>query len=105
MSAKVNVLDTTYTINKIKEQDKFMIENNLCGYCDFYEKKIVVLASDTTSKKELHEIERHEFIHAFLYECGLNDSSDWARNEELIDWLAIQLPKINVLFEKAGVTS
>lgn len=51
MSEKVNVLDTTYTINKIKEQDKFMIENNLCGYCDFYEKKIVVLASDTTSKK------------------------------------------------------
>lgn len=75
MSEKVNVLDTTYTINKIKEQDKFMIENNLCGYCDFYEKKIVVLASDTTSEKEL------------------------------IDWLAIQLPKINVLFEKAGVTS
>lgn len=55
--------------------------------------------------KELHEIERHELIHAFLYECGLNDSSDWARNEELIDWLAIQFPKINVLFEKAGVTS
>lgn len=75
MSEKVNVLDTTYTINKIKEKDKFMIENNLCGYCDFYEKKIVVLASDTTSEKEL------------------------------IDWLAIQLPKINVLFEKAGVTS
>ena len=38
MSEKVNVLDTTYTINKIKEKDKFMIENNLCGYCDFYEK-------------------------------------------------------------------
>lgn len=105
MSEKVNVLDTTYTINKIKEQDKFMIENNLCGYCEFYEKKIVALASDTTSKKELHEIERHELIHAFLYECGLNDSSDWARNEELIDWLAIQFPKIQALFEKAGVTS
>lgn len=58
MSEKVNVLDTIYTINKIKEQDKFMIENNLCGYCDFYEKKIVVLASDTTSEKELHEIDR-----------------------------------------------
>lgn len=53
MSEKVNVLDTIYTINKIKEQDKFMIENNLCGYCDFYEKKIVVLASDTTSKKRI----------------------------------------------------
>lgn len=104
MSEKVNVLDTTYTINKIKEQDKFMIENNLCGYCDFYEKKIVVLASDTTSEKELHVIECHELIHAFLYECGLNDSSDWARNEELIDWLAIQFPKIQALFEKAGVT-
>ena len=67
-------------------------------------KKIVALASDITSEKELHEIERHELAHAFLYECGLNDSSDWARNEELIDWLAIQFPKIQALFEKAGVT-
>ncbi len=99
MNRKINVLGATYKIEEIKEQDKFMIENNLCGYCDFYEKKIVVLASDTTSEKE-----RHELTHAFLYECGLNDSSDWARNEELIDWLAIQFPKIQALFEKAGVT-
>lgn len=104
MNRKINVLGATYKIEEIKEQDKFMIDNNLCGYCEFYEKKIVVLASDTTSEKELHEIERHELIHAFLYECGLNDSSDWARNEELIDWLAIQFPKIQALFEKAGVT-
>ena len=101
MNRKINVLGATYKIEEIKEQDKFMIDNNLCGYCEFYEKKMQYLLVI----KELHEIEQHELIHAFLYECGLNDSSDWARNEELIDWLAIQLPKINVLFEKAGVTS
>ena len=50
MNRKINVLGATYKIEEIKEQDKFMIENNLCGYCDFYEKKIVVLASDTIPK-------------------------------------------------------
>ncbi len=51
MSEKVNVLDTTYTINKIKEKDKFMIENNLCGYCDFYEKKLWHLLVIPQAKK------------------------------------------------------
>lgn len=58
MNRKINVLGATYKIEEIKEQDKFMIDNNLCGYCEFYEKKIVALASDTTSEKELHEIDR-----------------------------------------------
>lgn len=44
---------------------------------------------------------RHELIHAFLYECGLADNSDWASNEEMIDWLAIQFDKLTDLFQNA----
>lgn len=40
MNRKINVLEATYKIEEIKEQDKFMIDNNLCGYCEFYEKKL-----------------------------------------------------------------
>ena len=41
---------------------------------------------------------RHEIIHAFLYESGMKECSSatqsWVENEEMVDWFAIQIPKI-----------
>jgi hypothetical protein len=42
---------------------------------------------------------RHEILHAFFSESGLSDSTfaydgGWAQNEEMVDWIAIQGPKI-----------
>ncbi len=50
---------------------------------------------------------RHELIHAFLAESGLSASASthyasWAENEEMVDWIAIQFPKILKAFEEAG---
>ena len=49
-------------------------------------------------KKQL----RHELIHAFLYESGLSFNSAatgaWAAEEEVVDWIAIQFPKIYEAF-------
>ena len=45
---------------------------------------------------------RHEIVHAFLYESGLDVSSEWARNEEIVDWIALQTPKLQKAFEEAG---
>jgi uncharacterized membrane protein len=49
---------------------------------------------------------RHEIIHAFLAESGLWGSSAsigaWAMNEEMIDWFALQLPKMLKVFEQLG---
>lgn len=47
------------------------------------------------------QVARHELLHAFLYESGLAESS-WAANEEMVDFFAIQWPKIARLFEDAG---
>ena len=49
---------------------------------------------------------RHEITHAFLNESGLqNDTSvpgsGWATNEEMVDWIAIQFPKMKKAFEEA----
>ena len=48
---------------------------------------------------------RHEIIHAFLFESGLaqntNDVESWAMNEEMVDWLAIQFPKLLKAFKEA----
>ena len=50
---------------------------------------------------------RHEIVHAFLCESGLADSAmqsqrGWAKNEEMVDWIAFQGPKIYKAWEEAG---
>jgi predicted SprT family Zn-dependent metalloprotease len=53
------------------------------------------------------EVMRHEIVHAFLYESGLGYSTHipncaWAVNEEMVDWIAIQTPKMAKVFKQAG---
>lgn len=64
----------------------------LDGYVD-WKKKIIVLNKDSTNATL-----RHEIIHAYLHESGLSYNSGsaeaWAVNEEMVDWFALQLPKI-----------
>ena len=45
------------------------------------------------------QLMRHEIVHAFLSESGLSANAlspdgAWALNEEMVDWFAIQGPKI-----------
>lgn len=53
------------------------------------------------------KILRHEIIHAFLYESGLDinshDIDQWARDEEMVDWMAIQFPKMYKIFAELDI--
>jgi len=107
---KVNVLGTEYEIIRgVKESEDSKLRNNRDGYCDFTTKKIVIAEmipdEDTVEDMEYYEkkVIRHELIHAFLYESGLDVCSDWARNEELIDWIALQSDKIFKVFEELKI--
>lgn len=86
------------------------------GYTDTSTKTIVVddmksKMNEIGMKKNLEEhkktVIRHEVIHAFLFESGLaensNTSDAWAVNEEMVDWLAIQAPKIFKVFQKLNI--
>lgn len=116
---KIDILGTEYRIeiHKVSE-DSYMEKKGLAGYCEEENKLIVVAdmseekyfvgmyekAQETYRKKTL----RHEIMHAFLNESGLSDSSNrfdgaWAKNEEMIDWLAIQAPKIYKTFQKLNI--
>ena len=103
----VNVLGVKYTI---KESDKVADSNleNADGYCDFTTKTIVIdtFKDSPNSFKDLEsyrkQVIRHELIHAFLYESGL-DSCSWGRNEEIVDWIACQFPKMLNVFEQSKV--
>ncbi len=104
---RINILGTFYdVILNAKEKDYPKLKN--CdGYTDFSIKQIVVakLEKDESSIEDLDgyakKVLRHEIIHAFLYESGL-DANCWARNEEIVDWIAIQFEKLLDTFIRAG---
>ena len=104
----VNILGTNYTIIKQKESENAkLLDAN--GLCEIYAKKIILreLEEDSNNFENLdafkRRVLRHEIIHAFFAESGLRASSDYAQNEELVDWIAIQYPKIQKVFEKLGI--
>lgn len=102
---KVNVLGTEYTIITNAEEKYYPKLINLLGYTDFSIKQIVVrkVEPDNESLENLKVCERetlrHELIHAFLFESGL-DNNSWGRNEEIIDWIALQFEKMLEVFRK-----
>lgn len=114
----VDILGTPYSIElkKYAEEEAFE-RRSIDGYCDGMA-KVIAICDMATYKGWEHEPEatcrlaekqtlRHEVVHAFFNESGLMDSSfiydgPWAKNEELVDWLALQGPKIYKAWEEAG---
>lgn len=112
----VNILGTDYEVlyKDYNEDVEFMKEGN-AGYNCAWNQTINIgnldtypyfqndpkICRDNLTKTTI----RHEVIHAFLSEAGLRDSANlspgsWAQNEEMVDWFAIQLPKINKVSEE-----
>ncbi len=104
-AVKINVLGTDYAITRKAEHEDVLLETR-AGYCDSTTKNIVVgelkpeLGSDVDVSQQEKCILRHEIIHAFLYESGLGDNSDWGTDETLVDWIAMQFPKIAKVFDE-----
>lgn len=100
------VLGTEYVI-----EPRELNGDNIDGFTD-YTSKLIVIRSDNHNKvgdfealqkKQL----RHEIIHAFLSESGLQ--SNWqhaemiGHEETTVDWFAIQFPKILKVFRALGI--
>lgn len=108
---KIDILGTEYTLTLCsKAEDKRLKDCD--GLCDNSIKQLIVddysdLGDDPFKKGDLlWQIKkniRHEIIHAFLYESGLAADSDWAQNEEMIDFFALQFPKMAKVFEDVWV--
>ena len=104
----VDVLGTWYTITKSdKVKDNEL--NHSDGYCDYSTKQIVIdtfqdsPGSLADLEKYRKQVIRHELIHAFLYESGLSANS-WGANEEIVDWIACQFPKMMEAFGRVGAS-
>lgn len=106
---KVSILGTEYEITVMSEEQDPKLKDNY-GYCDPSVKQIIVsnfsdLIESNDSWADLDEFRnkviRHEIIHAMMYESGLSDQCEFAMNEELIDWIAIQFDKMKEIFKQA----
>ena len=114
---KINILGTVYKVYLNVPYEKDPSLSGAYGYTDFHGKRIVVAdirtvpgwedASDEAVLDTYNCTVRHEIIHAYLMESGLNGSSNavecWARNEEMVDWFACQMPKLIKTFNELGV--
>lgn len=114
MVETIHVLGTEYTVYFDVPVEKDDGLRDRFGYCQPSERKIVIADMDTIESwanedKQCKRCQkdatlRHEVIHAFLAESGLWGSSNgtdcWAMNEEMIDWFALQFPKILKVFEQ-----
>lgn len=104
---KVKILGTSYSISyKSPAEDPLLKECD--GYCDESSKKIVVTTQNGNLddfKKYQKKCLRHEIIHAFLFESGLAENwehKNFGQEETVVDWMAIQLPKIIKVIQEVG---
>nr|DAH36078.1 MAG TPA: Protein of unknown function (DUF1570) [Caudoviricetes sp.] len=109
---KVNILGSEWSV-KFGDEKGFSNLTNVDGYTDLSVREIVVndmkasqgqIGTKADLESYQKQVVRHEIIHAFLMESGLDSNSNsadsWAINEEMVDWFAIQSPKIFKVFNE-----
>lgn len=117
MTKSINVLGTEYTIEVLPyDADPAFRKSNIDGYCEQGTHRIVIGdlhtfpgwedESDEFIEAAMKHTLIHEAIHGFFNESGLQDSSatydgPFAKNEMLVDWIAIQIKKIYKALEEA----
>ena len=104
---RINVLGTAYDVSFSCEHDDPRL-SGIDGYCDATTKQCVVDSLNgviQNAKGNLPEYKkqvlRHELIHAFFFESGLEGCCAWANDESAVDWIAIQFPKLMEAFKAA----
>ena len=105
----VDILGAKYTIRRVPEGNDPILADS-AGYSDWTAKKIVVKSDMGGTLEHLEKYEkkvmRHEIVHAFLFESGLAECAAedacGAHNEQLVDWIAWQGPKIMDAWKEAG---
>lgn len=106
---KINILGRPYAITvtnkgiqpRLSDCDGFCDETTAEIFAENYAKDAEELSSKADLAVQTKKVLRHEIVHAFLFESGLAENSFWAQNEELVDWIAMQGPKIYAAWKEA----
>lgn len=111
---KINILGSEWKIIICKEEESELLNGKYRDGCTDNSTKTIWIC-EKKDDCELQDYEawkrltlRHEILHAFLFESGLDASSSsmngaWAANEEMVDWFAIQSPKIFKAYSELGI--
>lgn len=106
---KIHIMGVEWTICEKSEKEDPRLEE--CdGLCDWTTRSIVIRkdveGNLADMEKYIRKVKRHEIVHAFLCECGMDECSAradiWARNEEMIDWFARIGPRITKAWQEAN---
>lgn len=106
MKKRILILGTLYTIKY-----KNLKDADYDGYCDYTSKKIVIRADNHYNVSDFKRLQnkqlRHEIIHAFLAESGLQSNFEhsitWGHEETMVDWIAIQFPKLLEVYKELNI--
>ena len=101
---KVNILGTEYSI-KFKNDEEVCADMGVdigsCGgYCNGFSHEIVVANLNCCNDGEVakNNLKKTNMRHG----TNTNSTDCWAKNEEMVDWFAIQSPKIYKAFTEVG---
>ena len=91
----MDILGVQYSIVYLTEDEEDRLGGSN-GFTDWTEQRIVINKTergDIANKQRMfRKIVRHEIVHAFLLESGLDYCSlpcdSWATNEEMVEWFA-----------------
>lgn len=101
---QINILGTTYDIEFQERKRDSSATVNIDGTCDYTSKKIIIYNMDDYDydnvKIYINNVIRHEIAHAFLNESGL---TAYSFDETLVEWIAIQVPKIIKLYNELEI--
>lgn len=106
----VNILGEVWEIQFKKAEEDSMLKTG-DGYVDRTTRIICIVKGRETSgfhnyEKYQKSVIRHEIIHAFLIESGLDNNwkhaDEFGHDETMVDWIAIQFPKLQKAFEEVG---
>ena len=96
----ISILGTDYEIIVDNDNPKMKDSD---GLCEWVSKKIIITDSYRSDEDALenideyiHKVIRHEAFHALFAEMGIKK---WMQDEELVDMLAMQYPKIRKIMD------
>ncbi len=105
----VNILGTDYSIEFCKISENADLKE-YDGICDPTSKRICVVNENRNNLDNFKELQnsilRHEIIHAFFNESGLQsnvENQEQGVPETYVDWFAIQSPKIFKVFKELKI--
>jgi len=116
---EVNILGSKWSIRiQDFDQNPYFKKHEADGYSAFATREIVVCNPASHPEEDgdekntyylniIKNTMKHEIVHAFLSESGLDTCAfssrrAWSKNEEMVDWIAIQGQKIYKAWKEAG---